>query len=182
MWRSRGLSVSFLRTGHLYTFGDFAALELSRIETARPEIAGQRRCRSAAACDRLRWKPWPGRSTSRRSIAGVAGAILVNAPALEGWYLLQGPAVAISHATAIDALLFSGVSRREGEGREIGIARIECSRAQWQKRREEYGDDGKRPLAAFHGTAPFRSKNTASLERLSQFVIELRTLFIRNSF
>jgi hypothetical protein len=55
------------------------------------------------------------------------GAILLNAPTLEGWYLLQGPAVAISCATGIFALLFSGLSRREGERCEIGVARIERS-------------------------------------------------------
>jgi hypothetical protein len=81
-----------------------------------------------AAFDQLRRKPWPRRSTRRKSIARVAGAILVNAPTLGGWYLLQGPAVAISHTTGIYALLLSGLSRREGEGGEI--ARIECSRTQ----------------------------------------------------
>src|SRR5262249_42054973 len=30
---------------------------------------------------------------------------------------------------------------------------------------EEYGDDGKRPLAAFHASTPSRSKKTTSLER-----------------
>jgi hypothetical protein len=43
----------------------------------------------------------------------VTFAILVYAPTLEGWYLLQGPAVAISCTTAIYELLFSGVSRRD---------------------------------------------------------------------
>src|ERR1700730_4207933 len=83
-----------------------------------------------AAFDQLRRKPWPRRSTSWKSITSVAGAILVNAPTLGGWYLLQGPAVAISHTTGIHALLFSGLSRREGERGEIGIARMECSGTQ----------------------------------------------------
>jgi hypothetical protein len=75
--------------------------------------------------------------------------------------LLQGPAVAISCTTAIYALLFTGVSRREGGRAEIGVTRIECSRTQ---ECEDCGDDCKRPLAKFHGPAPFRLKNTASLE------------------
>src|SRR5262249_59474867 len=51
--------------------------------------------------DQLRRKPWPRRSTSWTSITSVAGAILVNAPTLGGWYLLQGQAVAISRTTGI---------------------------------------------------------------------------------
>ena len=74
-----------------------------------------------------RRKPWPRRSTSWTSITSVAGAILVNAPTLGGWYLLQGQAVAISRTTGIYALLFSGLSRREGERCEVGVARIKCS-------------------------------------------------------
>ena len=83
---------------------------------------------------------------------------MVHAPTLEGWYLPQGPAVAISCTTAIYALLFSGVSRREGGRAEIGVARIECSSAQGQKKCEEYGDDSKRPLVTFHGPAPLGRK------------------------
>jgi hypothetical protein len=56
--------------------------------------------------------------------------------------LLQRPAVAISCATGIYALLFCGLSRREGEGCEIGVARIERSLTQCQKHCEEYEDDG----------------------------------------
>jgi hypothetical protein len=78
--------------------------------------------------------------------------------------LFQGPAVAISCTTGIYALQFSGLSRREGERDEIGVARIKCCGIRRQK---EYGDDGKRPLATFHGPAPFRSKNTASLQSVS---------------
>ncbi len=80
--------------------------------------------------DQLRRKPWPRRSTSWTRITSVAGAILVNAPTLGGWYLLQGQAVAISRTTGIYALLFSGLSRRKGERGEIGVTRIECSRTQ----------------------------------------------------
>jgi hypothetical protein len=75
-------------------------------------------------------KPWPRRSTSWTSFTSVAGAILVNAPTLGGWYLLQGQAVAISRTTGIYAFLFSGLSRRKGERGEIGVTRIECSRTQ----------------------------------------------------
>src|SRR5262245_3567026 len=78
--------------------------------------------------DQLRRKPWPRRLTSWTSLTSVAGAILVNAPTLGGWYLLQGQAGAISRTTGIYALLFSGLSRREGARGEVGVARIECFR------------------------------------------------------
>src|ERR1700730_5610368 len=71
----------------------------------------------------LRRKPWPRWSTSWTSVTSVAGAILVNAPTLVGWYLLQGQAVAISRTTGIYALMFSSLSR-QGERCEIGVARI----------------------------------------------------------
>jgi len=106
--------------------------------------------------DQLRRKPWPRRSTSWTSITSVAGAILVNAPTLGGWYLLQGQAVAISRTTGVYALLFSRLSGREGTRSKIGVARIECSNTQRQKHCEEEGDHGKRPLAAFHDSAPSR--------------------------
>ena len=83
-----------------------------------------------AAFDQLRRKPWPRRSTNWTSITSVAGAILVNAPTLGGWYLLQGQAIPISRTTGIYALLFSGLSRRKGERGEIGVTRIQCSRIQ----------------------------------------------------
>src|SRR5262249_5621405 len=69
-----------------------------------------------------------GRSTSWTSITSVAGAILVNAPTHQGWYLLRGQAGAMSRATGIYASLFSGLSRREGARGEVGVARIECYR------------------------------------------------------
>jgi hypothetical protein len=106
---------------------------------------------------------------------------LVYAPTFEGWYLLQGPAVAISCTTAIYALLFSGVSRREGGRAEIGVARIECSSIQTKKKCEKYGDDSKRPLVTFHGPAPL-GRNYGELGVTSQFFIEVQPLFIRNSF
>src|SRR5271166_108964 len=68
------------------------------------------------------------RRSSLHGITGVADAVLVNAPAFGGWYLLQGKAGVISCATNIHALLFGGLSRRQGERGDIGVARIECSR------------------------------------------------------
>jgi hypothetical protein len=69
-------------------------------------------------------EPWPRRSTIRTSITSVAGAILVNAPTLGGWYLLQGQAVAISRTTGIYAFLFSRMSRREStRGKVVVIER-----------------------------------------------------------
>jgi hypothetical protein len=97
------------------------------------------------------------RQSSRQAITSVADAILVTVPTREGGrYLLLEleHAVAISRMTGLYALLFKRLSRRhEGARGEIGVARIECSRTQWQKHCEECGDDGKRPLATFHGPA-----------------------------
>jgi hypothetical protein len=89
--------------------------------SARARIAGGLR-------DQLPRKPWPRRSTSCTSTAIVAGAILVNAPTLGQWYLLQGPAIVISRTTGINALLVSGLSRHKDQGVEIGVTRIECPR------------------------------------------------------
>jgi hypothetical protein len=52
------------------------------------------------------------------------------------------------------------LSGREGARGKIGIARIECSSSSShrQKSCEEEGNDGKRPLDAFHGSTSFRSK------------------------
>jgi len=61
------------------------------------------------------------------SLASEAAAILVNVSTLEGWNLVQGPAVAMPRTARIDAFLFGGVSRRESERDEIGVARIECA-------------------------------------------------------
>ena len=99
---------------------------------SRPySITSSARARSAGGLrDQLPRKPWPRRSTGWTSITSVAGAILVNPPTLERWYLLQGQAVAISRPTDIYALPFSGLSRRKGERGEIGVTRIECSRPQ----------------------------------------------------
>src|SRR5262245_47143019 len=98
---------------------------------SRHSITSSARARSAGGLrDQLRRKPWPRRSTSWTSITSVAGAILIDAPTLGGWYLLQGQAVAISRTTGIYALLFSGLSRREGGRGETAVTRIECSRTQ----------------------------------------------------
>ena len=74
-------------------------------------------------------------------------------------------AVAIARTTGAYTLLFSRLSGREGTRGKIGVARIECSNTQRHKHCEEEGDDGKRSLAAFHGSTPFRSKKTTRLER-----------------
>jgi hypothetical protein len=63
--------------------------------------------------------------------------------------------IAISCTTGICALLSSCLSRRKGARGEIGVARNEWFNIQRQKRREEQGDDGKRPFAAFHDRTPF---------------------------
>jgi hypothetical protein len=57
----------------------------------------------------------------------------------------------ISRTTGIYALLISGLSRRKDERVEIGVTRIERSRTKGQQECEKHGDDGKRPLATFHG-------------------------------
>ena len=89
--------------------------------------------------------------------------------------MLQGQAVAISRTTGIYALLFSGLSRRKGERGEIGVARIECSSTQRQKKCEEYGDDSKRPLVTFHGPAPL-GRNYGEFGVTSQFYIEVHSI------
>ena len=78
---------------------------------------------------KLRRKPRPGRSTGRTSFAAVVGAILVNAPTLKRRYLPQGQAVAISRTTGIHALPFGGLCRRKGDKGEVGVMRLERSRA-----------------------------------------------------
>src|SRR5262245_60955873 len=98
-----------------------------------------------------------------RSSAGVTadggkGTVLVNTPTLRLWQLVQTTTVAIACTTGVYALLFSRLSGREGTRGKIGVARIECANTQRQKHCQKEGDDGKRPLAAFHGSTPFRSK------------------------
>jgi hypothetical protein len=75
-------------------------------------------------------------------------------------------------------LLFIGVSRREGGSAEIGVARIEHSSTQRQKKCEEYEYDSKRPLVTFHGSAPL-GRNYGEFGVTSQFFIEVRPFFIR---
>src|SRR5271165_5882827 len=65
--------------------------------------------------------------------------------------------IAIACTADIYALLFSRLSGREGPNCKIGVARIECSNTQRQHCEEER-DDGKRPLATFHGSTPFSSR------------------------
>ena len=118
------------------------APDRSRIGNGCPPVAWSR---SAA---RTRWR-----------VTSETGAILINAPTLGGWDLLQGQAVAIARTTGIHALPLSGLSRRKGESGEIGVTRIECSRTQL-KESEEYGHDGNRPLATFHDPASLGNSPT----------------------
>src|SRR5262249_51737485 len=110
--------------------------------------------------------------------ACVSGAVLVNIPTLERWRLFQTTTVAIACTAGVYAFLFSRLSGREGTRRKIGVAPIECSNTQRQKHCEEGGDDGKRPLAAFHGSTPFRSKKPPSLKRplSSKYSLSARAL------
>jgi hypothetical protein len=99
---------------------------------------------------------------------------------LERWRLAQTTTVAIACTAGVYAFAFSRLSGREGpRGKigvariKIGVARIDCSNTQRQKHCEQGGDDGKRPLAAFHGSTPFRSKKNDEFETTSQVVIEV---------
>ncbi|MFY9899160.1 MAG: hypothetical protein WAK67_15390, partial [Xanthobacteraceae bacterium] len=67
--------------------------------------------------------------------------------------------VAIARTTSVHALRFSRLRGHERTRGKIGVARTECSNIQRQKHCREQGGDGKRPLAAFHGSTPFRSKS-----------------------
>jgi biotin/lipoyl-binding protein len=98
---------------------------LADIQTLSTEGANDELCGSREVASFTR-SPYR-RGSSLHSTTSEAGTIPVNAPTLGGWYLLQGQAVAISRATGIYALLFSGLGRREGERAEIGVARIEYS-------------------------------------------------------
>ena len=69
------------------------------------------------------------RVLSLRAMTSKVNAILVYVPTLEGWHLLLRLAVAISRTTGVYALLPGGLSRHEGERGDIGVVRMECSRA-----------------------------------------------------
>jgi hypothetical protein len=113
-----------------------------------------------------RWVVDGGKGSSvSKPIAGEARAILIDVPALERWKLLSGLAVAISRTTAVYASLFGGLSRCDCARSKIGIPSIKCPRTQ-REECEEYKGNGKRPLGIFHGPAPLRSQNTASLKKL----------------
>jgi hypothetical protein len=62
--------------------------------------------------------------------------------------------VAIACATGVYALLFSGLRGDESTRCKVGVARIERTNAQGQKRCEQETDDGKSPLAGFHDSTP----------------------------
>jgi len=54
------------------------------------------------------------------------------------------------------ALLFSGLRGDKGTGGRIGVARIERTDTRRQKRCAHERNDGKRPLAGFHGSTPLQ--------------------------
>jgi hypothetical protein len=99
------------------------------------------------------------RRSSLHSITREPDAVLVNAPTFGGWYLLQGKAGAISSTTDIHALPFSGLSRREGARGEIGVARIERSRTQYQKRCEHCGEGRQTTACYILWPAPLSGKH-----------------------
>jgi hypothetical protein len=121
----------------------------------------------ALRSDGLRWQSAGRRQKARRSSrsqtsASVSGAVLVNILTLERWRLAQTTTVAIACTAGVYAFLFSGLSGREGTRGKIGVARLERSNAQRQKHCKEGADDGKRPLAACHGSTPSRPKGASS--------------------
>ena len=103
---------------------------------------------------RRRWRQKARRSSRSLTSTSVSGAVLVNIPTLGRWQLAQTTTVSIACTTSVYALLFRCLNGRKVARGEIGVARIECSNTRRQKHCEEEGDDGKRPLAAFHGLAP----------------------------
>jgi hypothetical protein len=114
----------------------------------------ERAAAGSLTAEMARWSSWSLAS------AGVTGAILVNALTLGGIYFLLGHAVAIARATGIHAFVFCGVSRQQGEGCRICVARFQGSGPQWQKHSEDDGDAGKVSPAIFHGLAPL-GRNTS---------------------
>src|SRR6266446_2135669 len=100
---------------------------------------------------------WPGgKGTSVILVlnpSSVSGAVLVNIPTLERWRLVQTTTVAKACTAGVYAFLFSRLSGREVTRGKIGVARVECSNTQRQKRCED-GEDGKRRLPAFHWSTP----------------------------
>jgi hypothetical protein len=64
--------------------------------------------------------------------------------------MVQTKTVAIACPTGIHALLLSRRGGCEGTRGNISIPRLECSNTRREKRSEDYGDDDKQPLAAFH--------------------------------
>ena len=131
-----------------------------------PRQAGQQSLEGwngLALASHRRWRQNARRSSRPLASASKSRAVLINTATLERWPLVQTTTVAIACATGAYALLFSRVSGCQGNRNGIGIARMTCLNTQRQKHYEECGDDGKRPLAAFHGSAPLRSKKTKNL-------------------
>src|SRR5215470_2504434 len=92
---------------------------------------------------------------------GVSRAVLINALTLERWLLVQAPTVAIACTAGVQALLLGCLSARQGDGSAIRIPRIELSHAQGQGHRQEHAYQGRRPLGAFHVSAPIRPAKAA---------------------
>ena len=91
------------------------------------------------------------RSSRSMTSAGVPGAVLINTATLEAWQLLQMTTVVIACTTGVHALPLGRLSGCQGNGGGLRLARIECANAKYGHR-EEYGNDGKHLLAAFHGS------------------------------
>src|SRR5262245_53936729 len=124
-------------------------IPLSATNDGMPHVA-------AHDCEKRRQKPT--RSSRSETSTTLSGAVLINIPTLKRWRLPQATTVAIACAAGVYAFLFRRLSGREATRGKIGVAPIDCSNTQRQKRRDERRDDGERALAACHGQIPFRSK------------------------
>jgi hypothetical protein len=91
-------------------------------------------------------------SSRSQTSTRVSGTVLVNTPTLERRQLVQTTTVAIACTAGAYALLLGGLCARQGTSGVIGIARIESSIL--KDRGTANAEDGKRPLGAFHGSAP----------------------------
>ena len=121
------------------------------------------------------------RRSSLHSITSEPDAILVNAPTLGGWYLLQGKAVAISCTTDIYALLFSGLSRRESERGEIGVARMRVFQRSMTEALRRVRETTANDRLLHFMAQPLYVEKHGEFGVTSQFVIEVQPFFIRYS-
>jgi hypothetical protein len=117
---------------------------------------GRRRARALAP--RRRGQKKARRLSWSRTSTSVSGAVLVNIPTLERWQLVQTTTVAIACTTRVYASPHR-LGGREGTRAYINITisvtRIECFNTRQEKHCKEYGDEGKRWLAAFHDQASY---------------------------